>query len=53
MEDKTATRPTLAIVLDLQSEADVVERVVGRRTDVATGERPGSQMIELEPRHSL
>lgn len=37
MEDFTATRPSAVIVLDLESEADVVARVRGRRVDMATG----------------
>lgn len=37
MEDFTATRPTAVIVLDLESEADVLARVSGRRVDMATG----------------
>lgn len=38
MEDFTATRPSLVIVLDLQGEAQVLERVNGRRVDPITGE---------------
>lgn len=37
MEDFTATRPSAVIVLDLESEADVLARVGGRRVDMATG----------------
>ncbi|CAM9541896.1 unnamed protein product, partial [Ectocarpus sp. 12 AP-2014] len=37
MEDFTATRPSAVIVLDLESEADVLARVSGRRVDMATG----------------
>eukprot|EP00752_Nemacystus_decipiens_P015636 g13953.t1 len=37
MEDFTATRPSATIVLDLESEADVLNRVRGRRVDMATG----------------
>lgn len=37
MEDFTATRPSIVIVLDLQLEADVLARVTGRRVDAATG----------------
>lgn len=36
MEDFTATRPNLVIVLDLPSEDEVLTRVRGRRVDVAT-----------------
>lgn len=38
MEDFTATRPSAVIVLDLEVEADVLNRVSGRRVDMATGE---------------
>lgn len=38
MEDFTATRPSAVIVLDLEAEADVLNRVSGRRVDMATGE---------------
>lgn len=37
MEDFTATRPSAVIVLDLESEVDVLARVSGRRVDMATG----------------
>ncbi|CAM9390838.1 unnamed protein product, partial [Ectocarpus sp. 6 AP-2014] len=37
MEDFTATRPSAVIVLDLESEADVLGRVSGRRVNMATG----------------
>eukprot|EP00903_Cladosiphon_okamuranus_P010401 g9839.t1 len=37
MEDFTATRPSTVIVLDLESEEDVLNRVRGRRVDMATG----------------
>lgn len=37
MEDFTATRPSTVIVLDLESEADILARVGGRVVDMATG----------------
>lgn len=46
MEDSTITRPNLVIVLDLQSEADVLARVSGRRVDIATGEDALAQSSE-------
>lgn len=41
MEDFTATRPTAVIVLDLESEADVLARINGRRVDLTTGNKYG------------
>lgn len=45
MEDFTATRPTAVIVLDLESEADVLARVSGRRVNMATGKTNSSTFI--------
>ncbi|CAM9574282.1 unnamed protein product [Scytosiphon promiscuus] len=39
MEDFTATRPSAVIVLDLESEAEILARIGGRVVDMATGTR--------------